>query len=136
MLNSNSYYNILENGNPLRSMEEARREFLNPTTESYLVVLDNMNIGIIDFLKNNPNDNCPWIGLFMIHGNYHSKGYGNKVYISFEEQIKKKNLDKIRIGVLQENIGAIRFWKSLGFNSYKNSQWKEKCIECFEKILR
>jgi len=30
ILNSNTYYNILENGNPLRAMEEAKNEFLNP----------------------------------------------------------------------------------------------------------
>lgn len=135
ILNSNSHYNILENGNPLRTMEEARNEFLNQNTESYLIILENKYIGIIDFLKNNPNDNCPWIGLLMIHGEYHSKGHGKVAYKLFEEKLKQQNFDNVRIGILEENTGAKKYWTSLGFKFYTNSQWKEKTIECFEKRL-
>ena len=66
ILNSNTHYNILENGVPSRTIEEVKNEFLNLNTESYLIFLENKYIGIIDFLKNNPYDNCPWIGLLMI----------------------------------------------------------------------
>lgn len=135
ILNSNSHYNILENGNPLRSIEEARSEFLNEATDSYLIIYENKYIGIIDFLKNNPNDNCPWIGLLMIHGDYHSMGYGKKAYISFEKKLRQQNFSKIRVGILQENISAKKYWTSLGFKFYKNSQWQEKIVDCFELIL-
>jgi hypothetical protein len=47
ILNSNFQYNILENGNPLRTKEEARNEFLNQNTESYLITL---KIGILELL--------------------------------------------------------------------------------------
>lgn len=133
ILNSNSYYNILENGNPLRSIEEARSEFLNQFTESYLIVLENKYVGIIDFLNNNPKDNYPWIGLFMIHGDYHFNGYGKKAYLLFEERLKQQNFDNIRIAILPKNIGAKKYWTSLGFKFYKNSQSQGKPVECFEK---
>ena len=110
ILNSNIHYNILENGNPSRTIEEARNEFLNQNTESYLIFIENKYIGIIDFLKNNPNDNCPWIGLLMIHGEDHSKGYGKMAYNLFEEKLKQQNYNKVRIGILPENIGANKFW--------------------------
>lgn len=135
ILNSNTHYNILENGNPSRTIEEARNEFLNQNTESYLIFIENKYIGIIDFLKNNPNDNCPWIGLLMIHGEHHSKGYGKMAYNLFEEKLKQQNYNKVRIGILPENIGAKRFWTSLGFKFYAYKQWQEKTIECFEKQL-
>lgn len=135
VLNSNSHYNTLENGNPLRTITEARNEFLNENTESYLITLENEYIGIIDFLKNNPNDNSPWIGLLMIHGEYHSKGYGKAVYQLFEEKLKQQNFSNVRIGILQENAIAKKFWASLGFKFYANSQCQEKIIECFEKRL-
>lgn len=135
ILNSNSHYNILANGNPLRSIEEARSEFLNQATDSYLITLGNKYVGIIDFLKDNPNDNCPWIGLLMIHGDYHSMGYGKRAYISFEERLKQQNFDNIRIGILQKNIGAKRYWTSLGFKFYRNSQSEGNIVECFEKQL-
>ena len=135
ILNSNSHYNILENGNSLRSIEEARSEFLNQATDSYLIILENKYIGIIDFLKNNPNDNCPWIGLLMIHRDYHSMGYGKKAYVSFEKELKEQNFDNIRVGILQKNISAKKYWTSLGFKFYKNSEWEGKLVECFEKRL-
>lgn len=135
ILNSNSHYNVLENGNPLRSIEEARDEFINQVTDSYLIILENKYIGIIDFLKSNPKDNCPWIGLLMIHGDYHSMGYGKKAYASFEEKLKQQNFENVRIGILQNNIGAKMYWTKLGFKFYENSQWEGKLIECFEKQL-
>jgi GNAT superfamily N-acetyltransferase len=88
---------------------------------------------IIDFLKNNPSDNTPWIGLFMIHSDYHGRGYGKKVYLSFEEQLKQQEFDCVRIGVLENNANALEFWKSLGFIFYGNRIWEGKTVVCFEK---
>lgn len=135
ILNSNTRYNVLENGNPLRTIEEVRNDFLNQNSESYLIFLDNKYTGIIDFLKNNPNDNCPWIGLLMIHGEYHYTGYGRLAYNLFEEKLKQQSCNKVRIGILQENIIAKKFWTSLGFKFYEYKQWNEKTIECYEKQL-
>lgn len=135
IVNSNSNYNILENGKPLRSIEEVKSEFLNEITDSYLIVFENKYVGIIDFLKSNPKDNCPWIGLLMIHGDYHSMGYGKKVYVSFEDKLRQQNYGNIRIGILQNNITAKKYWVSLGFKFYKNSKWRGNIVECFEKSL-
>ncbi|NLK28354.1 MAG: GNAT family N-acetyltransferase [Clostridiales bacterium] len=135
ILNSNSQYNTLENGNPLRTIEDVRNEFLNQETESYLILLENKYIGIIDFLKNNPNDDCPWIGLLMIHGEFHSKGYGKIAYNLFEEKLIEQNFKKVRIGILKDNTIAKKYWISLGFKFYANKHWQDKAIECFEKQL-
>src|SRR5690242_7435425 len=135
IVNSNSTYNILENGNPLRSKEEVISEFLNTISDSFLIIMENKYIGIIDFLNNNPKDNHPWIGLLMIKGDFHSLGYGKKAYASFEDKLKKQKFYKVRIGVLQENLIAIEFWKSLGFMFYGNSNWRGKAVNCFEKQL-
>ena len=114
---------------------EARDQFLNQNTESYLIYLENKYIGIIDFLRNNPNDNCPWIGLLMIHGEYHSRGYGKMAYNLFEEKLKQEGYDQVRIGIMQENTVAEKFWTALGFKLYANTQWRGKTIACFEKQL-
>lgn len=135
IVNSNSEYNLLENGNPLRSIEEVRSEFLNSNSDSFLIIRENKYIGIIDFLKNNPNDNHPWIGLLMIKGDYHSLGYGKIAYASFEDHLIKQQFNKVRIGVLQDNVTAKGFWKSLGFKLYGNSIWQGKAVDCFEKKI-
>ncbi len=135
IVNSNTDYNMLENGNAHRTLEEVRRMFLNQTTDSYIIVLNNKYIGLVDFLKTNPKDNTPWIGLFMIHGNHHSKGYGKRAYTSFEEELKKQCFAKVRIGILSKNISAKKYWTSMGFAFYAISQWEGQPIECFEKSL-
>lgn len=89
IINSDPHYNILVNGSPSRTIAEVRNDFINQTTESYLILLDSKYIGIIDFLSNNSNDNCSWIGLLMIYGDYHSMGYGRMAYLSFEENLKQ-----------------------------------------------
>lgn len=136
IVNSNSNYNVLENENLLRSMEEVRSEFLNKTTDTFLIQIENKYVGLINFLKKNPKDNCPWIGLLMIHGDYHSLGYGKKVYVSFEEKLKRQKYKNVRIGVLQKNSNAREFWTSLGFKLYSKSDWDGKVVDCFEKQFR
>lgn len=136
IVNSNHTYNILENGNPSRSSDEVRGEFLNPKTESFLIVINNKYIGIIDFLKNNPRDHYPWLGLLMIHADFQSLGYGKKAYQSFEEKLKLEKFKYLRLGVLQKNETARGFWKSLGFEYYGNSEWEGNIIDCYEKNFK
>lgn len=135
ILNSNPHYNILVNGNPSRTLEEVRNEFINQITESCLIKLNNKYVGIIDFLEDNPNDNCSWIGLLMIHGDYHSMGYGRMAYLLFEANLKRRKLANVRIGILKENTEAKRYWESLGLVLYYNDQLENKQVECFEKKL-
>lgn len=134
IVNSNPSYNVLENGRPSRTRQEVSSEFLNTSTESYLIKYDDKYIGVIDFLKNNPKDNYPWIGLLMIHQDYHSKGYGKKVYLAFEEKIINQNPgNRVRLGVLKNNKKAIKFWECLGFKYYGSSEWDGKEVVCYEK---
>ncbi|MFF2480395.1 hypothetical protein [Paenibacillus sp. NPDC058071] len=88
IVNSNPTYNTYEDGNPSRPLEEVRSEFINPDSESYFIVHDDRPIGIIDFLQNNPKDNCPWLGLLMIHGDYRSLGSSDPQRISSLQVIK------------------------------------------------
>lgn len=135
IINSNPDYNTIEGGRPFRTIEEVREMFINEKTDSYFIMMESKYVGIIDFLKNNPSDNYPWIGLLMIHGDYHSMGYGKKSYISFEKELKKQNFANVRIGILEKNIKAKKFWSSLGFEFYEEKKWKEEIIHCFEKSL-
>ena len=135
IMNSNPTYNMIENGNPVRTIKEVRSELLNSTTNSYLIKMNEEPIGIIDFLDNNPKDNHPWIGLLMIHGAYHSLGYGKKAYVAFEESLKQQHFKKIRLGVLDNNEQAKRFWRSVGYSFYGKSELEGKVVDCFEKKL-
>ncbi|MCJ8008207.1 GNAT family N-acetyltransferase [Lederbergia wuyishanensis] len=136
IVNSNYVYNTLENGIPYREIKEIRDQFLNQNTDSFIISVDNQQIGIIDFLKNHPKDHCPWIGLLMIHGDFHSKGYGKAIYQAFEDLFLRQTFNKVRIGIIQENVVASRFWTSLGFEICDQRPWEGKIVFCLEKQIR
>lgn len=135
IINSNPEYNLLENGNSERTLQEAEKDLLNPSTESNFIKLDDTYIGLMDYLEENPNDHFPWLGLLMIHRDYQGYGFGVQAFELYKKKFLKQS-ERVRIGVLKENIKAHSFWKSLGFVSYKTSKSSfEKEIICYEKYL-
>lgn len=135
IINSNQEYNYLENGSFTRTLDEVRKELMNDTTESYLIKRDHQWVGVIDYLKYNHKDQTPWLGLLMIKGSDHYKGYGKRAYNVFEEKLRNERIGKIRLGVLQTNEEAKVFWGKMGFIRYGTSQWEGKAVDCYEKIL-
>ncbi|TDL76720.1 GNAT family N-acetyltransferase [Rhodococcus qingshengii] len=115
IINSNPYYNVVENGYDQRELEEIEEEFLNPVTTSVFIKLDDTYIGVMDYLMENPKDQSPWLGLLMIHGDYQGFGFGTQAYALYESDIRKRGLVRTRIGVIRENVKAKQFWDSLGF---------------------
>ncbi|MFP7299421.1 GNAT family N-acetyltransferase [Neobacillus niacini] len=115
IINSNSHYNMVENERPQRKLAEIEEEFLNPATKSLFIKLDDTYIGVMDYLMENPKDQCPWLGLLMIHGDYQGYGFGTQAYALYESEMRKRGLFRSRIGVIKENVKAMHFWESLGF---------------------
>ena len=58
------------------------------------------------------------LGLLMIHRDYQRQGYGREIAEEFLHWAESRNWPEIRIGVLEENTGALAFWRSLGFEQY------------------
>ena len=136
MVNSNPEYNVFENGNEVRSLVEVEEEFLNPHSTSAFIKLDDTYIGVIDYLMENPKDHHPWLGLLMIHGDYQGYGFGMQAYSIYENEMLKRGVNKVRIGILSENKKAIRFWESLGFDYYNTVITQNGSgILCYQKQL-
>ncbi|MEW9051001.1 MAG: GNAT family N-acetyltransferase [Neobacillus sp.] len=136
IVNSNQSYNVFENGIPTRTLSDIDDEFMNPNTTSVFIKLEDTYIGVIDYLMENPKDNCPWLGLLMIHGDYQGFGFGAQAYALYENEMRKRGVKSVRLGVLSENLKAIQFWNSLGF-LYIKTESNDNCkkILFFEKIL-
>jgi GNAT superfamily N-acetyltransferase len=136
IVNSNQSYNVFENEIPTRTLSDIEDEFMNPNTTSVFIKLEDTYIGVIDYLMENPKDNCPWLGLLMIHGDYQGFGFGAQAYALYENEMRKRGVKSVRLGVLSENLKAIQFWNSLGFLYIKTeSNHNCKKILFFEKIL-
>ncbi|TCM92847.1 L-amino acid N-acyltransferase YncA [Paenibacillus sp. BK033] len=135
IVNSNTAYNLMENGRPERSREELLEQ-LSPDQHSLLIRLDGRAIGLLQYLDENPKDGYPWLGLLMIHDRLKGKGYGKAAYASYEQRLKQEGKQSVRIGVIPENEPAKRFWGSLGFQYYATKLANIGIeVDCYEKAL-
>jgi RimJ/RimL family protein N-acetyltransferase len=136
IINSNPTYNVLENGKTTRVLPDIEAEFINPKTISLFIKLDDTYIGLLDFLMENPNDQLPWLGLLMIHSDYHGHGFGSQAYVQYENKLLESGVRCVRIGVIKDNIKAHRFWELLGFSYFKTVVGQNGIeILCYEKRL-
>ncbi|WP_019241296.1 MULTISPECIES: GNAT family N-acetyltransferase [Bacillus] len=135
IVNSNKEYNQIENGQPHRTDEEIQKDVLDEISEHYFIKADDTYIGVLSFLENNPKDNTPWIGFFMIHHDYHGYGYGSIAYGEFEQKLKSKGIETVRLGVLEKNHIGKSFWKKFNFTYFKQSKLNDNFVDCYEKKL-
>ena len=102
-----------------------------------LIKLNGVDIGVIDYIIHYPDEDAIYIGLFMIHGRFHRSGYGRAFLEEFIPIIKGQGFKRIRLGVLDRNETALKFWTNLGFEIVKEvistihpeRNWKIKVME-------
>ncbi|QKE75420.1 GNAT family N-acetyltransferase [Arthrobacter citreus] len=135
--NSNQSYNLMENSRLTRTKEELLNEYFDSSkqTETYFIKLDDTYIGLVDFLKLNPKDGFPWLGLLMIHNDYQGYGFGTNAFLLFEELQLKRSIHGLRLGVLLSNQQAKTFWESQGFTYVENRTNADGIeVEVYEKL--
>lgn len=136
IVNSNPEYNVCDKGSANRTPSEIECELLNPKTTSVFIKLDDTYIGVIDFLMENPKDNCPWLGLLLIHRDYQGYGFGSQAYALYENEMQNRGVERVRVGVISKNTKAHGFWLSLGFLYIKTATWENgKEIFYYEKVF-
>ncbi|GFN34568.1 GNAT family N-acetyltransferase [Tepidimicrobium xylanilyticum] len=114
------YFKISMNGKPsIDSIIEDKNAMppgLNFNNKKYkLISINGQYIGIIDYIMNYPDEDTVYIGLFIIHGDFHRKGYGRAFIDEFTINMKEKGYSKIRLGVLKQNKNGFKFWSIVGF---------------------
>ncbi len=75
-------------------------------------------ISYIDILKNYPEEESYWIGLFLVDPLLRSKGVGERIILEFIRNAKTIGVSYIKLGVVEENEKAYKFWKKIGFETY------------------
>jgi GNAT superfamily N-acetyltransferase len=60
-------------------------------------------------------DSEPWIGLLMVHGEQRRAGHGRRLAGIVEERFRAAGRSGVRLGVLENNAGALAFWSALGY---------------------
>jgi GNAT superfamily N-acetyltransferase len=108
----------------LPTEENAARELLashpetKPLADKYafgLYAEGEMLIGVLDAVRDYPQEGTWYIGLMMIDPQERSQGWGEKAYHAFESWAAGQGAREIGLAVLEVNPKAQRFWQSMGF---------------------
>lgn len=71
---------------------------------------------LADVIKNYPCQDCWWIGLLLVTPAERRAGLGSRIYHALEKWTADLTAKEIRLGVVEKNEKAIKFWSVLGFN--------------------
>lgn len=82
---------------------------------------DDLLIGMVDLFKNYPDDKTWMIGLLLLSPNERNKKLGEIVHEEVKKYALTQGADTFRIGVLEQNIRGLKFWKSLEYKQVKST---------------
>ena len=92
-------------------------------------------IGLIDIVKNYPTENEWMLGFLLIDPDERNKGLGKLLHNALIYWVRNEKGKKIRIGVLNENEKAFRFWSSLGYKLINKNKLQRKGKEDKEILV-
>lgn len=136
IMNSHPEHNLISDGKEIlteQDMLEEHEEGKELDKERYLVKVKNDFIGIIDFIMENPRDQKPWLGLFIIHQDWVGKEYTKQAYLLYEDLMKSREVNTVRLGCFKGNTRGMNFWKKQGFTEVKEIEYKGKPMFIMEK---
>lgn len=111
------------------SLEELTAELSDGDSEFYFATLDG---NVIGYLKLNfersqtelKDDNAIEIERIYVLKDFHGKSVGQLLYDKAIQIAKKKNADYVWLGVWEENLRAINFYKKNGFVEFDKHIFK------------
>ena len=78
--------------------------------------------GLMDVIRDYPQAGVWHIGLMLLHPEKRGKGLGWEIYKSFEKWAGNSGANTIRLGVSEQNEGALKFWSRAGFDVVEKRQ--------------
>lgn len=143
LCNTCSDYYLLDKGAPADSDEAQKILDARPEGKSHE---DQFNIGVfsetsklvalIHIIKDYPKENVWMLGLMLVDPKERNNRLGTLIHREIVSRVKDRNGHTIRIGVLDNNIKALKFWDSLGYEFEKETVTNREddrtsCIKVF-----
>ncbi len=72
-------------------------------------------IGVIEGVKDYPNEGTWFIGQMMVDSQKRSSGLGASFFDEFQDWAEDNRVESLRLAVMCDNTLAEKFWKSRGF---------------------
>lgn len=73
--------------------------------------------------------------MLIIDKQYQGKGYAKEIYLTYEHQMRVKQVKSVQIAVHAINKKALNFWTSLGYEKYDERVFEGNHFYSFEKQL-
>ncbi|HHY64973.1 MAG TPA: GNAT family N-acetyltransferase [Clostridiaceae bacterium] len=77
---------------------------------------DNVLVAVADIVRNYREEGEWMLGLLLIDPNERGSGLGRIIHEYIKNMVREQGGVKIRIGVLEDNIRAVKFWTGLGYS--------------------
>ena len=114
-------------------LEEVPEGWSEKDKAVFKIVGDERVVGLVDILKNYPDNETWMIGLLLVTPEYRGCGVGGRVHEEIKSMAVNNKIKKLRIGVLEENFRGRQFWRGLGYKLLKeaavNFNGREKTVE-------
>ena len=72
-------------------------------------------IAVIDLIDRYPDDRTAFLGLLMVANSRQRSGLGTFVVNALSDALRTDGYTRIRLGYLERNLSAEKFWHSQGF---------------------
>jgi ribosomal protein S18 acetylase RimI-like enzyme len=79
-------------------------------------------IGVLDGMRNYPENNIWWIGLLMFSPDSRCQGLGRMVVEGFVENVRGQGGRAVMLGVVEDNRRAYSFWSQNGFELVRKNE--------------
>lgn len=93
--------------------------YVDPQFTPYAICDGETVVGVaaVEFIPNNEDYDRHWLPRFMIGEEFQGKGYGKKAMLEIIKKImaEHEGCQRVRLSVVEENHGAIQFYKNIGF---------------------
>ncbi|MCQ2535059.1 MAG: GNAT family N-acetyltransferase [Clostridia bacterium] len=76
---------------------------------------DDSLIAISDLIIGYPDNNCAFIGWFVVDGELQGQGIGSQIFADIRANLKTIGINKVALGCVKENEVAVKFWEGLEF---------------------
>jgi GNAT superfamily N-acetyltransferase len=125
------YYHLLNSGDPDETAAQSLLEDCPSGRKSAdktvigIVSAEQRLVGVLDAIREYPSDGCWWVGLLLLEPLERNRGVGQRFYQAFEQWISQFGAKHIYIGVVEENMNALRFWQSVGYEAMEKQLPKQ-----------
>ncbi|MEP6731682.1 MAG: GNAT family N-acetyltransferase, partial [bacterium] len=90
----------------------------------YLLGIERANelVGVVGLIDGFPAATDWYVGIFLLLPEERNRGNGRAIWTAMEAYVRSRGGHVIRLIVQDQNVGAVRFWQSVGFVTHGQVQ--------------